>query len=126
MMLKKENAEHIATDRVLQHECECSSLPFEDETFDKLCSTNTLYCWKKPENYFSEMFRVLRPGDKVVIGFREDKQMSNPDLSEDIFSSFSESDVIDLLENTGFKEAPVNKNMVFHLHHYVVLQQRHD
>ncbi|MBF0274429.1 MAG: class I SAM-dependent methyltransferase [Nitrospinae bacterium] len=106
---QKENIGHIASGRVLLHECECSLLPFEDEAFDKLCSTNTLYFWKKPEDYFAEMFRVLRPGGKVVIGFRDDEQMSNLDLSEDIFNSFSKSDMVDLLTNAGFKEAEVKE-----------------
>ncbi len=106
---QKANAEHIASSRVFLYECECSSLPFEDETFDKLCSTNTLYFWKNPENYFCEMFRVLRPGGRVVIGFRDDEQMSNLGLSEDIFNSFSKSDMIDLLQNAGFKEAEVKE-----------------
>ncbi len=106
---KRENAGHIASGRVLLHECECSSLPFEDGAFDKICSTNTLYFWKKPEDYFSEMYRVLRPGGKVVIGFRDDEQMSNLDLSEDIFSSFSKNDMVNLLLNAGFKVAKVKE-----------------
>jgi SAM-dependent methyltransferase len=77
--------------------------------FDKLCSTNTLYFWKKPEDYFSEMFRVLRPGGKVVIGFRDGDQMSNLDLSDDIFNSFSKTDIVNLLSNAGFIDAQVNE-----------------
>jgi len=105
----KANAGHIASGRVLLHQCECSSLPFEDGVFDKLCSTNTLYFWKEPEVYFSEIFRVLRKGGKVVIGFRDDEQMSNLDLSEDIFNSFSKEDIVNLLSNTGFKDAEVKQ-----------------
>ncbi len=106
---KRANAGHIASGRVFLHECECSSLTYEDEAFDKICSTNTLYFWKKPEDYFSEMFRLLRSGGKVVIGFRDDEQMSDLDLSEDIFSSFSKNDMVNLLSNAGFKEAEVKE-----------------
>ena len=106
---KKVNAGHISLGRVLLHECECSSLPFEDDVFNKLCSTNTLYFWKKPEDYFSEMFRVLRPGGKVVIGFRDDEQMSNLNLSEDIFSSFSKNNVINLLSSAGFQDVQIKE-----------------
>ena len=106
---KKVNAGHISSGRVLLHECECSSLLFKDEVFDKLCSTNTLYFWKEPEDYFSEMFRVLRPGGKVVIGFRDDEQMCNLDLSKDIFSSFSKKDMVNLLLNVGFIDAQVKE-----------------
>jgi SAM-dependent methyltransferase len=112
VMLKqatKTNDQHIARGRVLLHKCDCSSLPFENNVFDKLCSTNTLYFWKKPEEYFSEMFRVLRPGGKVVIGFRDEEQMSNLDLSEDIFNSFSKQDIINLLSNSGFHDVKIRE-----------------
>jgi len=105
----KANAKHISSGRVLLHEGECSSLPFGNNVFDKLCSTNTLYFWKSPENYFAEMFRVIRPGGKVVIGFRDDEQMSNLNLSEDVFSSFSKNDMINLLSNAGFKDAEIKE-----------------
>lgn len=106
---KRANARHISSGRVLLHEGECGLLPFKNNVFDKLCSTNTLYFWKKPEQYFSEMFRVIRPGGKVVIGFRDDEQMSNLNLSEDIFTSFSKKDVINLLSNAGFQDAKIKE-----------------
>ena len=112
VMLKqatKVNAQHISSGRVFLHEGECGSLPFENDVFDKLCSTNTLYFWKCPEAYFSEMFRVTRPGGKVFIGFRDDKQMSNLKLSGDIFASFSKHDVINLLSNAGFQDEQIKE-----------------
>ncbi len=112
VMLKqaaKVNSRHISSGRVFLHKGECSSLPFENNVFDKLCSTNTLYFWKNPEDYISEMFRVLRSGGKVVIGFRDDVQMSNINLSEDIFNSFSKQDIINLLSNAGFHDAQIRE-----------------
>lgn len=106
---EKTNARHISSGRVLLHEGECSSLPFENDVFEKLCSTNTLYFWKNPKDYFSEMFRVIRPGGKVVIGFRDDEQMSNLNLSEDVFSAFSKKDIINLLSNAGFQDAQIKE-----------------
>ncbi|MCP4710961.1 MAG: class I SAM-dependent methyltransferase, partial [Planctomycetes bacterium] len=47
-----------------------STLPFDNETFDKLCSINTLYFWKAPNKCFSEMFRTINHGGKIVIGFQ--------------------------------------------------------
>ncbi len=50
----KINKHYILNDKVRLHKGECRSLPFDNESFDKLCSTNTLYFWKEPEKYFSK------------------------------------------------------------------------
>lgn len=98
----KENSLHISSGRVLLHEGDCASLPFENNSFDKLCSANTLYFWRNPEDYIPEIFRVIRPGGIVVIGFRDSEQMSHLSLSKDIFRLFSKNDVINLLSDAGF------------------------
>jgi ubiquinone/menaquinone biosynthesis C-methylase UbiE len=72
----KVNKHHILNGKVRLQRRECSSLLFDNESFDKLCSTNTLYFWKEPDKYLQEMFRVIKSGGKIVIGFRDDKQMS--------------------------------------------------
>jgi len=42
-----------------------------------------------------------------VIGFRDDKQMSNLNLSEYIFSTYSQNEVISLLSNAGFSDSHI-------------------
>lgn len=103
----KVNKQHISKGRVKLQKGECRTLPFNKESFDKLCSINTLYFWKEPGKYLSEMFRVMKPGGKVVIGFRDDKQMSRLNLSEDIFSTYSQNKVVSLLSNAGFSNAHI-------------------
>ncbi len=103
------NRHHIANDRVILHEGECSSLPFGDGYFDKLCSINTIYFWDKPDQYFSEMLRVIKPGGKIVIGFRDNEQMSNLNISKDIFNTYSLDEVLRLLSNAGFSDVHINE-----------------
>lgn len=105
----KINKKYISAGRVKLHEGECSSLPFNNESFNKLCTANTLYFWKEPKNYFSEMFRVLKPGGKIVIGFRDDKQMSKLNLSEKYFNFYSHDDVVNLLSNAGFSGSHITE-----------------
>jgi SAM-dependent methyltransferase len=45
------------------------SLPFADEEFDALASTNTVYFWPDPAAAFREIGRVLRPGGRLALGF---------------------------------------------------------
>ncbi len=85
------------------------TLPFASETFDKLCSINTLYFWKEPSNYFREMFRVVKHGGTIVIGFRDNVQMSNLNLSKDVFNTYSQDDVATLLMDAGFSGAHIRE-----------------
>lgn len=112
VMLKqasKLNKQYISKGKVRLQKGECSVLPFDSESFNKLCSINTLYFWKEPGKYFSEMFRVIESGGKIAIGFRDDKQMSSLNLSEDVFSSYSQYDVVNLLSDAGFSGAHIKE-----------------
>ena len=105
----KVNRQHISRGRVRLHNVECSDMPVGDESFSKLCSVNTLYFWNEPEQCQDEMFRVTKKGGKVVIGFRDDKQMSHLKLSEDIFRLYSQGDVLRLLSESGFSDSHIRE-----------------
>jgi ubiquinone/menaquinone biosynthesis C-methylase UbiE len=105
----KANKQYISIGRVILHKGDCTVLPFNSESFNKLCSINTLYFWKEPDKYFSEMFRVVKPGGMAVIGFRDDKQMSSLSLSEDIFRFYSQDEVVRLLSVAGFSGAYIKE-----------------
>ena len=110
VMLKqagKVNKHNISNGKVRLQRGECKTLPYENESFNKLCSINTLYFWKDPDKYFLEMFRVIRPGGIIAIGFRDDKQMSSLNLSSDVFTTYSQIEVVSLLSNAGFSDARV-------------------
>lgn len=109
-MLKKAgkvNKHHIGNGRVRLHKGECGSLPFDDESFDKVCTSNTLYFWKEPEKYLGEMHRVIKPGGKIVIGFRDGKQLGRMKVREEIFIMYSRDEVVGLLASVGFSGVKV-------------------
>lgn len=43
------------------------SLPFKDEAFDTVVTTNALHFFRPPENALREMWRVIKPGGRVVV-----------------------------------------------------------
>ncbi len=45
------------------------ALPFDEGRFDKACTINTVYVIQSPADVFTEMFRVLEPGGRAVVGF---------------------------------------------------------
>ena len=103
----KLNRPHILKGKVRLQEGECRHLPFDNDSFDKLCSVNTLYFLKEPDQYFSEMCRVLKSGGQIVIGFRDKEQMSRLNINKDIFHTYSRNDVVNLLSNAGFSSAHI-------------------
>ncbi len=44
---------------------------------------------------------------KIVIGFRDDNQMSRLNLSEDIFNAYSLDEVVSLLSYLGFSDSHI-------------------
>jgi ubiquinone/menaquinone biosynthesis C-methylase UbiE len=114
----KVNRHHILRDRVKLQKGDCSTLPYGNDSFDKLCSVNTLYFWKKPGKNLREIFRVVKPKGKVVIGFRDENQMNNLNLSAEIFTTYSLDDVANLLSDTGFSDVHIKKKEGKPFHSY--------
>ncbi|MGB4849021.1 MAG: class I SAM-dependent methyltransferase [Saprospiraceae bacterium] len=52
------------------------SLPFADNIFDGAIATLTVHHWNNIEKGFKELFRVLKPGSRVVIFTSSPKQMA--------------------------------------------------
>lgn len=105
----KKNKQFIKDNRVRLQKGDCIKLPFEGNSFDKICSANTIYFWKQPKDNLSEIFRVLKPGGKIVIGFRDNKQMDVLNLSEDIFTTYSQDEVANLLSSIGFSQVHITE-----------------
>ena len=67
----RRNAAAIAADRVELVHAPGGALPFDEGRFDKACTINTVYVIERPADVFTEMFRVLKPGGRAVVGFPE-------------------------------------------------------
>lgn len=50
------------------HQGNVYNIPFADNTFDLVCTREVLHLLPYPENPVSEIFRVLKPGGKFVVG----------------------------------------------------------
>jgi len=96
------NAQHIANGKVELKQGECASLPYDDNTFDKACAVNVIYFWADPSQCLNELHRVIKPGGQLAIGFRNTEQMQQLSLDQNIFTSYSNHDVLDLLLQAGF------------------------
>ena len=46
-----------------------NKIPFEDASFDKIFTVNTIYFWQQPEELLSEICRVLKPNGNFCLTF---------------------------------------------------------
>ena len=103
------NKEFIDSERVALHKGDCSSLPFEDNSFDKLCTVNTVYFWKNPILNLKEVYRVTKTGGNLILGFRDNQQMEGLDLRKDIFTTYSREEIANLLSEAGFNNVTIEE-----------------
>jgi SAM-dependent methyltransferase len=68
-MASKRNARAISEGRVKLHQAAGGALPFDDGTFDKVCTVATAYVISDPSAVFREMHRVLKPGGLAAVTF---------------------------------------------------------
>lgn len=106
---QKTNKHYISQKRVKIQKGNCHNLPYGQESFDKVCTSNTIYFWGNPKEIFTEIFRVVKPNGKLVIGFREADQMKTLPLSEDVFHFYTVDDVQTFLSNAGFSHVRIEK-----------------
>ena len=83
-------------------------LPYADTSFDKMLCVHTIYFWEEPIKDLAEMFRVLRPGGRLVLAFsaKSDKG-STGDFPETVYSFYSIDEVSTLLESAGFEKSAI-------------------
>ena len=83
-------------------------LPYADTSFDKVLSVHAIYFWEEPIKDLGEIFRVLKPGGRLVLGFRakSDKRATS-DFPETVYSFYSIDEVSTLLESAGFEKSSI-------------------
>ncbi len=97
------NKELIDKKRVVFKEASIEKLPFTDNSFDSITTTNTIYFWPQPTRNISELIRVLKPNGKLLIAYRSKSCMDQLELAKHGFEKYENQDVESLLKNAGFK-----------------------
>lgn len=96
------NKNYIDSGLVEFKQASIEKLPFKDNTFDCITTTNTLYFWPQPEGNTKELLRVLKPEGKLLIGYRLKSFMDKIELSQYGFDKYEIQDVETLLSKSGF------------------------
>jgi ubiquinone/menaquinone biosynthesis C-methylase UbiE len=116
---RERNAQAIRARRVTLQQGEATQLPFEEGHFDKVVSIHTFYWWAEdPQIILTEMFRVLKPGGKLLFTFSNGKEGEERDyydqafIEEQVFSQMRSVGFTDVLSRPG----PISR----HFKHLVV------
>ena len=98
---QKKNRKHIDNGRAKIHLGDFDEVLFDDNSFDKIFSVNTIYFWKNPDTTISNISRILKPGGKIFVGFHAEDELSKMPLSRDVFQFYSTHDLTQLLSIHG-------------------------
>jgi ubiquinone/menaquinone biosynthesis C-methylase UbiE len=98
----KRFASLIRAGRVELRRATAESLPFDAESFTKVCTVNTIYFWPDPAVTLNEFRRVLRPGGRLALSFSPRSFMKDLPVAKHGFTLYEPDQVRQLLENAGF------------------------
>ncbi|NMH89473.1 class I SAM-dependent methyltransferase [Flavivirga algicola] len=94
----------IKSGKVRFEQASIERLPFNDDTFDCITTTNTLYFWPQPQDNAEELLRVLKPGGTLLIAYRSKSFLNKLELSKHGFTKYEIADVENILIKSGFKQ----------------------
>jgi SAM-dependent methyltransferase len=78
------------------------SLPWGDQTFDAVFSVHTLYFWPEPARQLAELARVIRPGGRLVLGYRERSDEAVTRFPPPTYRFHADDEVAGMLEHAAF------------------------
>lgn len=81
---------------------EIAGMPFADGTFDLVFGINVVYFWDKPETELREIRRVMKPGGRLVLGYRPKDKMQAIPFTQFGFNLYNPSDLEKLMADNGF------------------------
>jgi ubiquinone/menaquinone biosynthesis C-methylase UbiE len=81
---------------------DAAALPWEASSFSKAFTVHTIYFWTEPMSCLRELRRVVQPGGRLVVGFRERSDEALAAFPASIYRLYSADEVLALLRDAGF------------------------
>jgi ubiquinone/menaquinone biosynthesis C-methylase UbiE len=101
--LMKQEAESQAINHTSFYLYDGQHIPFENNTFTKAMTVNTIYFWKNPNQLLKEVYRVLKKGGFFAIGFAPKEFMQTLPFTKYGFELYDEQKFQKLIKETPFK-----------------------
>ncbi|MEO8971589.1 MAG: class I SAM-dependent methyltransferase [Ktedonobacteraceae bacterium] len=96
------NARAIKAGQVTLYHGDVTTLPFADNQFDKIFSIQTLYFWSDPPRILAEIFRVLKPGAKLVVTLSTGTIGTTETTGLESYQLLLEEQIIPCMKQLGF------------------------
>lgn len=121
-MATQRNRHLIQEGRVALHAADSRTIPYPNQSFDRVLTVHTLYFWSEPIAYLQEIYRVMNDGARLVLCFgpRDDVLMVK-NFPETVYRFYSPEEVRSFLTGAGFVEihldcqAIASRDLVFAL-----------
>jgi ubiquinone/menaquinone biosynthesis C-methylase UbiE len=94
---RKKNKRFLKKSKVKLQLADIDTVQFDENSFDKIFSVNTVYFWKEPNTTISKICHLLKPGGRLFIGFHDKNEMETMSLDSDVFSLYSPNEISELL-----------------------------
>lgn len=79
------------------------NIPFEDHSFTKAMTVNTIYFWQNPIQLLNEIYRVLKIDGILCIGFAQKEFMETLPFTQHGFNLYNHAKLEELVKETSFK-----------------------
>jgi len=80
-----------------------NTIPFEDNSFNKVFTVNTIYFWQEPQKLLSEIYRILQSKGILCITFAEESFMKQLPFTQFEFELYSTEKAEKLIGKSSFK-----------------------
>lgn len=88
---------------------EGTKLPFEDKTFDKIFTVNTVYFWENPVEYLNEIYRVLKKNGTFVLTFGQRDFMETLPFTQFDFTLYNSDEMEETVSKSLFKRMKISE-----------------
>lgn len=88
---------------------EGKKLPFQDGTFNKIFTVNTVYFWENPVDFLNEIYRVLKDDGTFVLTFGQRDFMEKLPFTEYDFTLYNNSEMEELISKSHFKRMKISE-----------------
>jgi SAM-dependent methyltransferase len=79
------------------------NIPFEDNSFDRIMTVNSLYFWSSPEELFKEIGRTLKPGGYCVVTFARKDYLKQLPFVRQKFKMYDVEDIQNFIDDSNME-----------------------
>jgi ubiquinone/menaquinone biosynthesis C-methylase UbiE len=97
------NQNAVNDDKVEFLKADIQSLPFADNSFDKIYTINTVYFWQDTEKAFAGIKRILKPNGLFVNTFYTKKHLEKLIITKYNFNKYDVAELEKLTVENGFE-----------------------